>query len=548
MKQLLIALIMLWGTSEAAAATWYVATNGSDANSGSSESPLATPAAAVERAQPFDVVYLRAGQYALTQTLSIRKPGLKIATAPGETTRAALVAGTRMNSPASVIAVYVSGVTIENLEIQGGAFYGIKLDDVDGAQTGQQIIGNYIHHTGRDGIKAQRADDVVIQDNEIGPTGVRDSSNAEGIDMIGSIGATIVGNYIHDITTNGLYVKGGTRGAIVEKNLVVNTGYAGILLGSETDLQFIRGYANNYGDPSNSNPEGYEALDSIARNNIVVNTGGAGVGTIAGFNVQFLNNTLVNVASSIHAGFRAAPNQHGTAPGGAVIFQNNVVVLAPSSTRPLLYTFRFCGVTSDYNVWFSDGGPYNFVFDTAPAPCGTRTFSGLAGATGWQSTGNDLHSKADDPKLDPSNLYRPLEESPVLNAGLAGVVSDDYADIPRLPNGPVDIGAHETADTPPLAPPTAPEALDASAGGKDVVNLSWSDLATTEEGFRVERSADGGRTFAVIAIVPSVTSNPVTYSDTSVAANTTYSYRVAAYNDAGLSPYSNVDTVKTLRK
>ena len=65
----------------------------------------------------------------------------------------------------------------------------------------------YIHHTGRDGIKTQHADNVVIENNEIGFTGVRDASNAEGIDVMGSIVATIRGNYVHDTATTAFTSK-----------------------------------------------------------------------------------------------------------------------------------------------------------------------------------------------------------------------------------------------------------------------------------------------------------------------------------------------------
>ena len=552
-------ILFCWSTGEAAAAyadkTLYVAIGGSDSADGSIATPLATPGRALDLARdlaaagtPIDFVYLRAGtspalrRYTITRTLSVTKPGLTIATYPGDVAKAAIVAGTKINGPQSVIAVYASGVTIANLEIEGGAYYGIKLDDTNGAQTGQKILGNYIHHTGRDGIKAQRADGVLIENNEIGPTGVRDASNAEGIDMIGSVGATIRGNYIHDITTNGLYVKGGTTNAVVEKNLVVNTGYAGILLGSETDLQFIRNYQGNYGDSDGTNAFGHEALNSVARNNIVVNAAMAGLGSIAGHNVSFVNNTLVNVARTNQGGFRIAPNQFGTLPS-SVTFKNNVVILDPASTRPLVYLYKSCDVTSNHNLWFSDGGPYQFVFDSTP--CGTRTYSTLAD---WRNTGNDTLSLQGTPGLDSTDLYRPFGSSPVIDGGegLPAFAPADYFDVPRPQGAAYDIGAHEGAATTRVVP-AAPSALDAIATLATRVDLTWSDgnPTDTQTGFRIERSTDGGATFAVIGVVSATQSS---FSDTDVTGNATYHYRVAAYNGRNISPYSNVDSVKTPRR
>src|SRR5262249_2670018 len=141
---------------------------------------------------------------------------------------------------------------------------------------------------------------------------------------------------------------------------VMTTGYAGILLGSETDAQFIRNYQNNYGNSDGSNPGGHEALDSVARNNIVVDAAMAGLGTIAGLNVRFEDNTVVNAARTAQGAFRAAPNQYGTRPD-QVVFKNNVVVLDPSSARPLVYLYQFSGsLTSDHNIWFSPNGSYQF--------------------------------------------------------------------------------------------------------------------------------------------------------------------------------------------
>ena len=94
---------------------------------------------------------------------------------------------------------------------------------------------------------------------------------------------------------------------------------------------------------------------------------------------------------------------------------------------------------------------------------------------------------------------------------------------------------------------TRPTSVDATASSTSLVSLRWSDGNATDDqiGFRVERSTDGGKTYAMIALLPTT---QVDYADSDVAAAATYSYRVAAYNGSGVSPYSNVDTVKTPRR
>jgi hypothetical protein len=92
----------------------------------------------------------------------------------------------------------------------------------------------------------------------------------------------------------------------------------------------------------------------------------------------------------------------------------------------------------------------------------------------------------------------------------------------------------------------APSGLEASALSATQIRLRWQDDAGTEDGFRVERCAGTGCTaFSQVAVVGhDVTS----YVDGGLARNSTYSYRVRAFNPAGASAYSNVATAKTRRK
>jgi hypothetical protein len=77
--------------------------------------------------------------------------------------------------------------------------------------------------------------------------------------------------------------------------------------------------------------------------------------------------------------------------------------------------------------------------------------------------------------------------------------------------------------------------LAAAAVSTTQANLTWVDNSNNETGFKIERSIDGV-TFAQIATAGA---NIVTYSDATLAANATYTYRVRAYNSTGNSPYSN---------
>jgi len=78
------------------------------------------------------------------------------------------------------------------------------------------------------------------------------------------------------------------------------------------------------------------------------------------------------------------------------------------------------------------------------------------------------------------------------------------------------------------------------------IDLSWTDNSNNEMGFIIERK-DGDSTNANPYIpVDTVTANSTAFADTGLTSNTTYTYRVIAYNEIGLSNYSNLAQATTL--
>jgi len=92
-----------------------------------------------------------------------------------------------------------------------------------------------------------------------------------------------------------------------------------------------------------------------------------------------------------------------------------------------------------------------------------------------------------------------------------------------------------------LTLPAAPSNLTATAVHERRVNLSWADNSDGENGFRLERKVGGGSWSTLTNLAANVTS----YPDTGVVENTTYTYRVFAFNDSGDSASSNEATVIT---
>jgi len=87
-------------------------------------------------------------------------------------------------------------------------------------------------------------------------------------------------------------------------------------------------------------------------------------------------------------------------------------------------------------------------------------------------------------------------------------------------------------------PPAAPSSVDATPAGSTTVGVSWSDNSSNEEGFRVERSRDGGASWQVAG----TTGISITWFwDSGLASEQQVCYRVVAFNATGGSPSLDTD-------
>ncbi len=101
-------------------------------------------------------------------------------------------------------------------------------------------------------------------------------------------------------------------------------------------------------------------------------------------------------------------------------------------------------------------------------------------------------------------------------------------------------------DTLPAQPPAAPSdtVARASRPGDSAIVIFWSDNATNEDGFEVQRCiGDDFASFETVYVSPY--GNIGGYVDVGLPENTTYSYRVRAFNSAGDSDFSNIASAKT---
>jgi hypothetical protein len=94
--------------------------------------------------------------------------------------------------------------------------------------------------------------------------------------------------------------------------------------------------------------------------------------------------------------------------------------------------------------------------------------------------------------------------------------------------------------------PAAPSSLTAATISRTQINLSWVDNSDNEAGFKIERCKNANCTNFVE--VAQVGANVTTFANTGLTKNTTYNYRVRAFNAGGNSAYSNTASTRTLLK
>lgn len=515
------------------AAELYVATTGSDTTgTGAIGNPWATPRHAAQQAAAGDTIILRAGTYA--GNVELNKDNLTLRSYTGEW---AVIHMPNSGTTNVTLWIYNTGVRVERLEISGGSPYSIH---VVSPCNGCEIVDCKIHGADWIGIKVSQPDNVKLRRCEIYNTGSV-TAGGMGIDCVNGDDILIQDCHFHDCNGTGIYLKGGLRNAVVERNLVRNVAGDGILLGESTGVAFM---------DVTGNPELYEAIDGVVRNNIVANAAASGLVTYGSLRCKFYNNTVYNCATGTGgAGLRLIKGAHATYPDTPIKqaeFMNNIVIVGQAS-RPFVQVTTGShdgSVVFNHNRYFNLGTASGVFWDELNAATAAYNLS----LSQWQTrTGFDMASTTGDPGVS-NTTWHLNGGSPCIDAGASFTTfADDYDGNTR--SGAWDIGADESGGTalptPPGAgvvgtgggqgapgSPAAPTNMVATVAGAQVT-LNWSDNSANETGFRIERrSATGSYT-----TLTTVAANTTTHNDTPGAG--TWYYRVYALNASGDSAPSN---------
>jgi hypothetical protein len=515
-----------------AAVEIYVSTTGDDTTgTGSIGSPYATLARGQQAAVAGDTITFRTGTY--TGGGYFTKNNITYQSYAGEWAIIQLPNNVSGQDNAFYLGT-ASNCTVRRLELVGGYFYAIKID------TGPCLVEDcIIHGSGRDCVKIPGSDNITIRRCEIYDSGLRDPSNAEGIDNVNGDNMLVQDCYIHDIATNGVYPKGGSIGSIIERCLIRRCGQKGISMAQSSGLAFY---------DTTANPEYYSCRDCIARNNIIEDCEGSGIDLESALRAKVYNNTLINVAKQFQGGIRIASVDKG-APAGIVRchdceIRNNIIVLGSASARPMLFMGNGSHtgtLTMSNNRYYKTGGTAVYWWEP------TSYSLNLAG---WQTTsGTDSNSTEGDPQVGASwhlNGGSPCIDQAMTIAGF----TDDYDGNTRT--GSWDIGADETGGTALPTPPPggtigtgggggAPGSPNPATGLAAVaaapqIALNWQDNSSDETGFRIERRMLAGAYATVTTVAVDVTN----FSD--APGPGTWTYRVFAVNASGDSAASNEAT------
>jgi len=529
-----LVLIAIAACAPLSCADIYVATTGNDTTgNGQLATPYATPRKAVQMAAAGDSVVVRGGTYSGAY-VEIQVDNLTLKSYPGEWAHISMPTS---GTTSVTVWIYNTGAKLERLEISGGSPYCIHIvPNCNGAE----LTDCKIHGSDWIGIKVSQPDNVKLRRCEIYNTGSV-TAGGMGIDCVNGDNILIQDCHFHDCNGTGIYLKGGLRNAIVERNLVRNVQGDGILLGESTGVAFM---------DTVGNPDLHEAIDGVVRNNMIVNASASGLVTYGSLRCKFYNNTIYNCATGAGgAGLRLIKGAHAGYPDTPIKeaeFRNNIVVVGQAA-RPFVQVTDSSHngtVSFNHNRYFNLGTANGVFWDELVAATAAYNLSLAA----WQTrTGFDANSTTGDPALNVTTLHLNAG-SPCIGAGqtLTGF-SDDYDANTRA--APWDIGADQSGGsaltTPPGAgvigtggggasgTPTAPNGFN----GTGSVNLTWQDNSNNETGFRIERRMVGG----TYATVTTTAANATSYNDTPGPGN--WNYRVFAVNATGDSLPSNEITV-----
>lgn len=409
---------------------FYVATSGSDSNSGSSDSPWRTLQHAVDSVSPGATIIVQQGTYmgarieqsgTADQWLTLQAEGRVVLNSPGPNNRHASILELETWEGSGSVNYWI----VDGFEVTGASGWGIDIRGGENSFSHHLIIrNNRVHNNGlpttSSGIFTAYVDDIVIEGNE-------SYNNGEhGIYLSNSGDRPLVrGNRLYENANCGLHMNGdiafGDDGTIsngvVEQNII---------------------YENGVGGCSGINMDG--VTHTIVRNNLLYENHAGGIalfrisGAVCANNNRILNNTIVQSENGRWAINVIDFDGDGSQCANNVVLNNILYNHHGFRGSISLQQPNIPGFVSDYNV----------VMDRFTTDDGDSRLT----LAEWQALGHDANSVVATPaglfESVMAHDYRLRATSPALDVGavLPDVV-DDLLGNGRPAGAGYDMGAYE---------------------------------------------------------------------------------------------------------
>ncbi|HEY0160104.1 MAG TPA: right-handed parallel beta-helix repeat-containing protein [Thermoanaerobaculia bacterium] len=521
---------LLAGT--ASAKEIFVSPSGNDANVGTLTAPVATVKRASALALPGDVVSIRGGVYGTAGIMAKGTAAARITfrSYPGET---AVFDGSNGAAGTDVVSFYKAEyVDLVGVEVRNAKRIGVNVY----MSKNIRVRNNHIHHSIRHAVYVGAdvlgvSADIYIDGNDIHDNVLENQNHTmvnggwagavclsqttrggitnnkiyrnygEGMGSGLSTNVLMEGNTVSDNYSGYIYIDNG-QNMTVNANLLYNTG--------DTRYYRLGKPAPGIGIANEVTTGSMPSSDITVTNNIVVGMrwgfyygafeNGGGLK-----NVTVANNTFYDTTE---ATVLIENDTHSNS-----VIKNNIFYAVGNSNSDV----EGAGVTFQRNLWYG------------AAPTGLAVGAGDIYA-------NPLFVK---PGTFTADGYKLQPLSPAVHSGLdATPATEDFFGNTRTVTN--DIGAHEQSialgSSAPVAAPTQPaKGLVARAEGATSVQLTWTASQTPNATYKVYRNN---------AFAAEVTGT--SWTDTAVAAATTYSYEVVAHDVIGRPALgSNVVQVTT---
>jgi len=373
----------------AGATTYYVSTNGSDSNPGTSGSPFLTLGKAESVVTGGDVVMIADGTYNIGTPLSITHNG---SVGNYITFKAVNPGNVILNGWISIDAGYrvFEGFAFTQSTNGGRAFW---------IKNANNLIKNCtVNVTASTGYGIQVGTDA----NTGGEAA--DNNVLDNVRVIGTSTGTI----------HGIIFGGGGSGNVLKNSYISNT-YYGIVDKAETNTLIYNNVFN---------------FTAASLYTCIYGKGAT--------NSQYYNNVLRSSSGSY--GVLMAASDGGTPLATGIVINNNVFI--KNSSDPSIYNG-----TTGTNTFISDYNCYQYTSGTVFFNSGATSYSSLSS---WQSaSGQDAHSIAGSPTFTNSSGtlstitdYKPTSTSPVIDAGIA-IASRTTDAANNSMSGKPDIGPYE---------------------------------------------------------------------------------------------------------